>query len=226
MKQFEIVTQPIETEQYRDFTINERQGAVVVFTGHVREWTKGIRTQHLEYEAYIPMAEKKLAQIGKEIEEKWPGTITTIVHRIGPLQISDIAVLIAVSSPHRKAAYAANEYAIERIKEIVPIWKKEIWEDGAEWQGHQKGTYNEAKRESKMKILYFAELKELLNRSTETIHLDTTLTVQEFESYLLKHHSELKSKKFQIAVNEEFVRQDDIVQPGDTIALIPPVSGG
>ena len=135
MKQFEIVTQPIETEQYRDFTINERQGAVVVFTGHVREWTKGIRTQHLEYEAYIPMAEKKLAQIGKEIEEKWPGTITTIVHRIGPLQISDIAVLIAVS-----------EYAIERIKEIVPIWKKEIWDDGSEWQGHQKGTYNEAKK--------------------------------------------------------------------------------
>lgn len=226
MKQFEIVTQPIETEQYRDFTINERQGAVVVFTGHVREWTKGIRTQHLEYEAYIPMAEKKLAQIGKEIEEKWPGTITTIVHRIGPLQISDIAVLIAVSSPHRKAAYAANEYAIERIKEIVPIWKKEIWEDGAEWQGHQREHIMKQKRESKMKILYFAELKELLNRSTETIHLDTTLTVQEFESYLLKHHSELKSKKFQIAVNEEFVRQDDIVQPGDTIALIPPVSGG
>ncbi|MGC7567280.1 molybdopterin converting factor subunit 1 [Staphylococcus epidermidis] len=80
-----------------------------------------------------------------------------------------------------------------------------------------------------MKILYFAELKELLNRSTETIHLDhldTTLTVQEFESYLLKRHRELKSKKFQIAVNEEFVRQDDMVQPGDTIALIPPVSGG
>lgn len=61
-----------------------------------------------------------------------------------------------------------------------------------------KGTYNEAKRESKMKILYFAELKELLNQSTETIHLDTTLTVQEFESYLLKHHSELKSKNFKL----------------------------
>ncbi|MDU5911989.1 MAG: MoaD/ThiS family protein, partial [Staphylococcus epidermidis] len=66
-----------------------------------------------------------------------------------------------------------------------------------------------------MKILYFAELKELFNRSTETIHLDTTLTVQEFESYLLKRHRELKSKKFQIAVNEEFVRQDDMVQPED-----------
>ena len=91
------------------------------------------------------MAEKKLAQIGDEIKQRWPGTITTIVHRIGPLQISDIAVLIAVSSPHRKDAYQANEYAIERIKEIVPIWK-EIWEDGEEWQGHQKGTHQEAKR--------------------------------------------------------------------------------
>ena len=72
------------------------------------------------------MAEKKLAQIGDEINEKWPGTITSIVHRIGPLQITDIAVLIAVSSPHRKDAYRANEYAIERIKEIVPIWKKKF----------------------------------------------------------------------------------------------------
>ena len=62
-----------------------------------------------------------------KLEARWPGTITTIVHRIGPLQISDIAVLIAVSSPHRKDAY--REYAIERIKEVVPIWKKEIWED-------------------------------------------------------------------------------------------------
>ncbi|HDD6938197.1 TPA: molybdenum cofactor biosynthesis protein MoaE [Staphylococcus aureus] len=147
MKQFEIVTEPIQTEQYREFTINEYQGAVVVFTGHVREWTKGVKTEYLEYEAYIPMAEKKLAQIRDEINEKWPGTITSIVHRIGPLQISDIAVLIAVSSPHRKDAYRANEYAIERIKEIVPIWKKEIWEDGSKWQGHQKGNYEEAKRE-------------------------------------------------------------------------------
>ncbi|MNI84991.1 Molybdopterin synthase catalytic subunit [compost metagenome] len=84
------------------------------------------------------MAEKKLVQIGTEIEEKWPGTRTAIGHRIGELQICDIAVVIAVSSPHRKAAYEANEYAIERIKEMVPIWKKEIWEDGEEWMGDQK----------------------------------------------------------------------------------------
>ncbi|MCG7338269.1 molybdenum cofactor biosynthesis protein MoaE [Staphylococcus sp. ACRSN] len=143
MKQFEIVTQPIKTEQYRDFVLNENQGAVVVFTGHVREWTKGIKTEYLEYEAYIPMAEKKLKQIGDEIEQQWPGTNTAIVHRIGPLNISDIAVLISVSSPHRKDAYEANEYAIERIKAIVPIWKKEIWEDGSKWQGDQRGNYQD-----------------------------------------------------------------------------------
>ena len=84
-----------------------------------------MKTEYLEYEAYVPMAQK-LKQIGEEITQRWPGTITTIVHRIGPLQISDIAVLIAVSSPHRKDAYRANEYAIERIKEVVPIWKKKF----------------------------------------------------------------------------------------------------
>lgn len=94
------------------------------------------------------MAEKKLAQIGDEINEKWPGTITSIVHRIGPLQISDIAVLIAVSSPHRKDAYRANEYAIERIKEIVPIWKKKKFGKMVQnGKGIKKGNYEEAKRE-------------------------------------------------------------------------------
>ncbi len=107
---------------------------------------KASKRNILEYEAYIPMAEKKLAQIGDEINEKWPGTITSIVHRIGPLQISDIAVLIAVSSPHRKDAYRANEYAIERIKEIVHQ-KKKFGKMVQKWQGHQKGNYEEAKEE-------------------------------------------------------------------------------
>lgn len=149
MKQFEIVTEPIQTEQYREFTINEYQGAVVVFTGHVHEWTKGVKTEYLEYEAYIPMAEKKLAQIGDEINEKWPGTITSIVHRIGPLQISDIAVLIAVSSPHRKDAYRANEYAIERIKEIVPIWKKKFGKMVQNGKGIKKGIMKKRRGRNK-----------------------------------------------------------------------------
>ncbi|MDV6378842.1 molybdenum cofactor biosynthesis protein MoaE [Sporosarcina sp. GW1-11] len=138
MKRFEIVDTPINPQAYSDLVLHPAAGAVTVFTGHVREWTHGVRTLYLAYEAYIPMAEKKLAEIGAEMEEKWPGVQVAIAHRIGELKISDIAVVIAVSSPHRKEAYEANEYAIERIKEIVPIWKKEIWEDGEQWIGAQK----------------------------------------------------------------------------------------
>ena len=83
------------------------------------------------------MAVKKLTEIGEEIKKQWPDAKIAIMHRGGRLEIMDIAVVIAVSSPHRKVAYEANEYAIERIKRIVPIWKKEFWEDGTEWIGDQ-----------------------------------------------------------------------------------------
>lgn len=138
MKMFEVVNDKLDINKYHQMTVNEHQGAVCTFTGHVREWTKGTRTVHLEYEAYIPMAEKMLAQIGDEIEERWPGVITAIGHRIGKLEISDIAVVIVTSSPHRTDSYRANEYAVERLKEIVPIWKKEIWEDGEQWIGDSR----------------------------------------------------------------------------------------
>lgn len=138
MKKFEVVTDELDINKYHQMTVNENQGAVCTFTGHVREWTKGTRTVHLEYEAYIPMAEKMLAQIGDEIEARWPGVITAIGHRIGKLEISDIAVVIVTSSPHRTDSYRANEYAVERLKEIVPIWKKEIWEDGEQWIGDSR----------------------------------------------------------------------------------------
>ncbi len=135
---FEVVNDELDINKYHQMTVNEHQGAVCTFTGHVREWTKGTRTVHLEYEAYIPMAEKMLAQIGDEIEARWPGVITAIGHRIGKLEISDIAVVIVTSSPHRTDSYRANEYAVERLKEIVPIWKKEIWEDGEQWIGDSR----------------------------------------------------------------------------------------
>ncbi|MCY9513789.1 molybdenum cofactor biosynthesis protein MoaE [Paenibacillus apiarius] len=138
MKQYEIIDGPLNVQHVMELVLHPGAGAVTTFTGHVREWTQGVRTLYLAYEAYVPMAEKKLAQIGAEIEEKWLGTRVAIAHRIGELHISDTAVVIAVSSPHRKAAYEANEYAIERIKEMVPIWKKEIWENGEEWIGEQK----------------------------------------------------------------------------------------
>ncbi len=143
MKAFAIVETEISIQEFLNAVVHPEAGAVVLFTGHVREWTKGVRTLYLSYEAYVPMAEKKLAEIGAEIQECWPGTHVAIAHRIGELHISDIAVVIAVSSPHRKSAYEANEYAIERIKEIVPIWKKEIWENREEWIGDQRKKPNE-----------------------------------------------------------------------------------
>ncbi|OFD81727.1 molybdenum cofactor biosynthesis protein MoaE [Bacillus mycoides] len=146
---FEIVDNPIVVQEVTNKVVRREAGAITTFIGTVRELTKGKRTLHLEYEAYKPMAVKKLAEIGEEIKKKWPDAKIAIKHRVGRLEIMDIAVVIAVSSPHRKVAYEANEYAIERIKRIVPIWKKEFWEDGTEWIGDQleNTSYPEGKPE-------------------------------------------------------------------------------
>ncbi len=134
---FTIVDTPIVTEDVIRKVQSVNAGAITVFIGTVREMTDGKRTLSLEYDAYVPMAVKSLKKIGDEIEEKWADAKVAITHRIGRLEISEAAVVIAVSSPHRQAAYEANQYAIERIKEIVPIWKKEYWEDGTKWVGDQ-----------------------------------------------------------------------------------------
>ncbi|RSL35172.1 molybdenum cofactor biosynthesis protein MoaE [Salibacterium salarium] len=137
MNYFEITDQPIATEAVIEKVKRREAGAVTTFIGTVREFTNDKRTLKLEYQAYQSMAEKKLADIGDEVHEKWPDAVAAITHRIGTLDISDAAVVIAVSSPHRKTAYVANEYIINRIKEVVPIWKKEFWEDGTSWVGDQ-----------------------------------------------------------------------------------------
>lgn len=146
---FRVTEDEIDMKAVVDSVIHPNAGAVNTFIGTVREMTNGKRTIFLKYEAYVPMAEKQLAQIGEEIAEKWPGCRTAITHRIGKLDISDVAVVIAVSSAHRAAPFEACRYAIERIKEIVPIWKKEHWEDGSSWIGNQKETvaYSECKPE-------------------------------------------------------------------------------
>lgn len=136
-KKFEIIKEPISIQGVVDKVVKPEAGAVNSFIGTVREFTKGKRTLHLEYDAYVSMAEKKLEQIGNEISERWPDATTAITHRIGRLEISDIAVVIAVATPHRNDSFEASRYAIERIKEIVPIWKKEHWEDGEKWIGDQ-----------------------------------------------------------------------------------------
>lgn len=137
---FLLTKEPISIEEVTEKVVRREAGAINTFIGTVREITRGKKTLYLEYDAYIPMAEKKLAQIGVEIQQKWPDAMTAITHRIGRLEISDIAVVIAVSTPHRAYSYEASRYAIERIKEIVPIWKKEHWEDGEMWIGDQLET--------------------------------------------------------------------------------------
>lgn len=138
MENFLITDQPIIIDDVVQKVADRNAGAINTFIGTVRELTKGKKTLYLQYEAYVPMAEKKLAQIGEEIQQKWPEAKTAITHRIGRLDISEIAVVIAVSTPHRADSFEASRYAIERIKEIVPIWKKEHWEDGEMWIGDQK----------------------------------------------------------------------------------------
>ncbi|WP_197277582.1 molybdenum cofactor biosynthesis protein MoaE [Bacillus sp. FJAT-27245] len=137
---YEISKEPIDIQTVIDKVVQREAGAITTFIGTVRELTHGKKTLYLIYEAYEAMAVKKLEQIGLEIEERWRGAKVAISHRVGKLDITDIAVVIAVSTPHRADAYEANRYAIERIKEIVPIWKKEHWEDGEEWVGNQLET--------------------------------------------------------------------------------------
>ncbi|WP_152393081.1 molybdenum cofactor biosynthesis protein MoaE [Paenibacillus guangzhouensis] len=134
---FVITDQPIVPEDVSNKVKRREAGAITLFLGTVRELTHGKRTLFLEYEAYPTMAVAQLERIGQEVRERWANTVVAVTHRVGRLEISDIAVVIAVSSPHRKAAYEANEYVIERIKQIVPIWKKEHGEDGSEWIGDQ-----------------------------------------------------------------------------------------
>lgn len=137
-KKFWVTDEPIHIQACVDKVIRAEAGAICTFTGIAREFTSGKRTLYLEYQAYVQMAEKKLAQIGAEIKKKWETAEVAIAHRTGRLDISEIAVVIAVSTPHRADAFAASRYAIERIKDIVPIWKKEHWEDGTKWIGDQK----------------------------------------------------------------------------------------
>ena len=107
-------------------------GAVVTFLGIVRNRSQGHTIQYLEYSAYKPMAEKEMQRIADEVRQRW-GFPCSIVHRVGRLEIGEASVVIAVASPHRAAAFEACHYAIDRVKETVPVWKKEVATDGFWW---------------------------------------------------------------------------------------------
>ncbi|MBO8162869.1 MAG: molybdopterin converting factor subunit 1 [Brevibacillus sp.] len=141
-ERFRITDQPLSADTLVKLVTNPHAGAVLTFVGTVREFTQGQRTVSLRYEAYAPMAVAKMKQIAEEVKERWPEAEVAMHHRIGDLQIEEIAVVIAVAAPHRHESFEAGRYAIERLKQIVPIWKKEKWEDGSEWKGHQLGPWN------------------------------------------------------------------------------------
>ena len=109
-------------------------GAIVTFLGTVRDLTGQQTTVALDYEAYPEMAQKKMAEIESDVRTRWPVGEIAMVHRLGHLEVGEVSVAIAVSCPHRGQAFEACRYAIDRLKELVPIWKKENWADGkTEW---------------------------------------------------------------------------------------------
>lgn len=126
-----------ETIDYHALTEHVRRhdcGAVVTFLGTVREMTDGRQTVALDYESYTGMAESKMAEVEAETRQRWPIGDMMMVHRLGHLELGDVSVAVAVSCPHRAQAFEACRYAIDRLKEVVPIWKKENWADGStEW---------------------------------------------------------------------------------------------
>ena len=132
---FRVVDRPLRLEEVVEAVSGEAYGGLVTFSGSVRNQTRGRRVLRLEYEAYPPMAEKKLAEIGAEVAGKFNGTRLAIVHRVGTLKPGELAVVIAAAAPHRKEAFLGCEHAIERLKQDVPIWKKEFFEDGEVWVG-------------------------------------------------------------------------------------------
>jgi molybdopterin synthase catalytic subunit len=134
---FRVQSEPLDSRELERLVANPGAGAIATFIGTVRDHGRGRAVTHLEYEAYAPAAEQMLAQIGDEIRERWQLENVAIAHRIGSLQVGEASVVICVASAHRDAAFDACRYAIERIKEIVPIWKKEHYQDGAVWLGSE-----------------------------------------------------------------------------------------
>jgi molybdopterin synthase catalytic subunit len=128
-----LTDQPINTANVIAAVQTEGAGAVNVFIGTVRNKTQTRPVVRLEFEAYETMALKKMQELADQATARWPVQKVAIVHRTGVLPIGEAAVVIAVSTPHRKASFEACEYIIDTLKEIVPIWKKEIFEDGEVW---------------------------------------------------------------------------------------------
>jgi molybdopterin synthase catalytic subunit len=129
---FHVTTEPLSVQQVNDRVKCPTDGAVVTFDGIVRNNFDGRPVRYLAYEAYAAMAEKKMAEIGAEIKQKFAIGEIAMVHRIGRLEIGESSIVIAVAAPHRHAAFEACAYAMDRVKDAVPVWKQEFFADGAD----------------------------------------------------------------------------------------------
>ena len=129
-----VVRDAIDTQTLLQAVGRRDCGAIVTFLGTVRELTGDRLTVALDYDAYPGMAEKKMAEIEAETRARWPVGDMMMIHRLGHLDVGEVSVAVTVSCPHRAQAFEACRYAIDRLKELVPIWKKENWADGnADW---------------------------------------------------------------------------------------------
>jgi len=130
---FEVTPEPLDPQRLVEKVRRDESGAVVLFLGVVRDNSQGRRVLYLEYDAYPEMAERVMREIAGEAMERWPLTDVAIQHRTGRLEIGETSLLVAVSAPHRKEALEACQQLVDRFKEVVPIWKKEVWEGGEVW---------------------------------------------------------------------------------------------
>jgi molybdopterin synthase catalytic subunit len=135
-----LTREPIDHDMLTEMVRRPHCGAVVTFLGTVRDLTGDEVTEALEYEAHVPMAERKMDEIEDDVRERWPGAEIALVHRLGRLEIGEVSVAVAVSAPHRGEAFTACRHAIDRLKEIVPIWKKDFGPDGESQWIHPEGT--------------------------------------------------------------------------------------
>ena len=130
----QLTTNPVDATSVLSSVASPRAGAVVLFLGTTRELTGNRQTDSLDYECYPEMAQLKLEELEAEARGRWPILECTIIHRLGHLEIGEASVAIAVSSPHRQAAFEAGQWLIDTLKKVAPIWKKENWSDGtSEW---------------------------------------------------------------------------------------------
>ncbi len=227
---YNISKEPIVIQEVIDKVVSRNAGAVTTFIGTVREMTKGKKTLFLIYEAYEPMAIKKLEQIGSEIKERWPDAETAITHRVGKLEITDIAVVIAVSTHTEMMHMRQTGMRLKELKKSSRFGKKNTGKMGrhgseTSWKPFHIQQGNRKRRILMINVLLFAQLKDELGKETVTIE-GNGMSVAQLKGKMKVDFQLEGLETVMTAVNEEFADDDTILSDGDTVAFIPPVSGG